>query len=29
MKANLDQLQSEVAGLREAVAKISRELGIG
>jgi uncharacterized protein YceH (UPF0502 family) len=29
MKANLDQLQSEVAGLKETVAKISRELGIG
>jgi hypothetical protein len=29
MKANIDQLQSEVAQLREAVAKISRELGIG
>ena len=29
MKANLDQLQAEVAQLREAVAKISRELGIG
>jgi uncharacterized protein YceH (UPF0502 family) len=28
MKANLDQLQNEVAELREAVAKISRELGI-
>ena len=29
MKANIDQLQSEVAALRETVAKISRELGIG
>jgi uncharacterized protein YceH (UPF0502 family) len=29
MKANLDQLQAEVAQLREAVEKISRELGIG
>jgi uncharacterized protein YceH (UPF0502 family) len=29
MKANLDQLQAEVAGLRETVEKISRELGIG
>ena len=29
MKTNLDQLQAEVAQLREAVAKISRELGIG
>jgi uncharacterized protein YceH (UPF0502 family) len=28
MKANIDQLQSEVAQLREALAKISRELGI-
>jgi hypothetical protein len=28
MKANLDQLQAEVAQLREAVEKISRELGI-
>jgi uncharacterized protein YceH (UPF0502 family) len=28
MKANIDQLQSEVAELREAVARISRELGI-
>jgi uncharacterized protein YceH (UPF0502 family) len=29
MKANIDQLQSEVSALRETVAKISRELGIG
>lgn len=29
MKANIDQLQSEVEQLREAVTKISRELGIG
>jgi hypothetical protein len=29
MKANIDQLQAEVAELREAIAKISRELGIG
>jgi len=29
MKANIDQLQSEVAGLKEVVARISRELGIG
>jgi uncharacterized protein YceH (UPF0502 family) len=28
LKANIDQLQTEVAQLREAVAKISRELGI-
>jgi uncharacterized protein YceH (UPF0502 family) len=29
IKANVDQLQSEVAALRETVARISRELGIG
>ena len=29
MKANIDRLQSEVEGLKETVAKISRELGIG
>ena len=28
MKANIDQLQKEVAELREAVAKLGRELGI-
>jgi uncharacterized protein YceH (UPF0502 family) len=28
MKANIDQLQSEVASLRETVARISRDLGI-
>jgi uncharacterized protein YceH (UPF0502 family) len=28
MKANIDQLQAEVAQLREAVTRISRELGI-
>lgn len=29
MKANIDRLQGEVEGLKETVARISRELGIG